>query len=165
MKLTGSPRTVSRVKSALLGGRPRTLFLRWLLLNVFAVGFLAKMGLSYGGRIHGPSLIAIPVILFTFTHATRLAGLICWRSDDPLSLKTKLLHDLKYVRHWAEQIQYMAMLSTIFGIWVLLTDKGGNLHDRLLNGGGVAFSGTFVGIFASFILMQSQRMIEDELDR
>jgi hypothetical protein len=147
--------------------RERTLFLRWALLNVVAGMFLGSLGIRYGARVHGPSLVAVPLILAVWAYASAIGGRICWHTDGVLPgtrAAVKLAHDAKYVRHWAEQIQYMAMLSTVFGIWVLLTSQGGDLHDRLLAGGGVAFSATFVGIFASLILMQTQRMIEHSLE-
>ena len=142
----------------------KTLFLKWCLLNSLAIVFLVYLASQYAGRLHGPSLIAVPVILLAYAWAQGIAGWICWRADNPQVSRKWLLHEAKYVHHWAEQIQYLAMLATVFGIWTLLTDHGGNLHDRLLNGGGVAFSATFTGIFCSLILMQCLRMIDNDLD-
>lgn len=145
--------------------KSKPLFLKWTLLNALAIAFLGFLGSRYGNRIHGPSLIAIPVILAAYAWAAYLAARVCWFADDAHPhQRRRFLHDLKNVHHWTEQIQYMAMLATVFGIWTLLTDKGGDLHDRLVNNGGVAFSATFTGIFASLILKQVQRVIEDDLE-
>lgn len=147
--------------------RDRLLFVKWFFLNALTVVFLIAMTLAYGGRVHGPSLVAIPVILAVYAFAQFGAAKICWRANEVTAQTASawaLLHEAKFVRHWAEQVQYLAMLATVFGIWKLLTDQGGNLHDRLINGGGVAFSATFVGVFASLFLMQTLRMIEHDLE-
>lgn len=147
----------------------RDLFLKWVLLNVLALVFLTVGGLAYAHRIHGPSLVVVPLMLVVYSYAAAYAGRICWRAGDHDRSAWKLqrlLHEAEYLNFWVWLLQMMGMLTTVYGFWLLLTSGGTdqNLHDRILSGGGVALVGTWVGIFTSVILAASHRMIEHDLE-
>ncbi len=154
----------------------RQLFLKFVLLNAVASVFLVALGLVYGGRVHGPSLVAVPVILLLALYAQIGAGRICWEADNLMGAsfgtraegpkqRARLLHDAKYLGHWAWCAQVTGILSTVLGFWMLLSAGGGteDLHTRILTGGGVALVGTFVGTAVSMLLVQTERLIEHEL--
>lgn len=145
--------------------RKKPLFLKWLLLQAVAILSIAAIGAAYGGRIHGISLAAIPIILATFTWATFLGGRACWwlgKNKDRTALR-----EAQYLNFWGWVCQIEGILCTIFGFWVILTQGTDTeaLGERIQNGGSVALAGTFVGVFCSMILAMEERMIEHEASR
>jgi hypothetical protein len=146
----------------------RELFLKWALLNALFAVLLVTLAVAYGGRVHGPSLVAAPLILAVYAYAASFAGRICWRGESPRPFeREKLLHEMRYLPYWAWVVQMLGIVSTVLGFWLLLSKGGGDqdLHDRILSGGGVALVGTFVGILTSLVITATHRMIEHDLER
>lgn len=137
------------------------MFVRWALLFVVSLVALTGMGITYGGRVTGPSLVAIPIIAIVFISASLFAGLLCWNADaDP----EVTVHRADWLTFWAWVTPMIGIMGTVFGFWSLLTAGGNNvdLHNRIQNGGGVALVGTFLGVLSSVILSAMHRMIEHD---
>lgn len=161
----------------MMARRTRPLFTKWALLNgLLAVG-VAGLAAHYGSRVHGASLISIPAIVIAYLYASTLGGRIAWDADstprpnastrDYLWEKRArdLLHRAHWLGFWAWTCQILGILSTVFGFWLLLSQGGDTttLGHRIQNGGGVALTGTFVGILCSLALQMQQRLIEHDV--
>lgn len=151
-----------------LNHKDRKLFTTWAFINCLTVVFLGAMAIVYGHKIHGPSLVIIPVILVVAAGASAFAGRICFELGERVTPKRKehLLHKAKWLTFWAWVTPMIGILGTVFGFWKLLTGGGSNsdIHARVQSGGGVALIGTFVGVVCSVVITGIHRMIEHELE-
>ncbi len=147
----------------------KELFLKWVLLNAVCAVAIIVFGIAYGSKVTGTSLIIAPAILVLGIFASAHAGRLCWRAASiekfDASDKRKLLHEARYIQHWAEVAPMIGILGSAFGLWRMLGGGGSTteLHARIQDG-GVVFVGTFVGIFVMLALRQMKRFIEHELE-
>lgn len=146
----------------------RRLFLQWLLLNVAFVIGLIVLGLTYGGKLHGPALVTIPIILALGAYATAYGGRLCWEAGGEFIGETpvarNIVHRATYLDHWAWVCPMVGILSSIAGMAILISNNDpATLGNRIASGGGAIFYATFVGVLVSVILKHEQRMIEHEL--
>ena len=139
----------------------RKLFVKWALLNSLSLVFLGVLGILFGSKIHGPSVMAVPVILSIYGFAQYGAGRIAWNEQD-----RRLMHEARWLPFWAWIAQMVGILSTVYGFWRILTTSTTNeqLHANIQAGGGLALIGTFVGVYVSVILIATHRLIEHELE-
>lgn len=150
--------------------RERPLTLRWVLLNALLVTGLAVLAIEYGGRVHGASLLVVPVILAMYAFESFHGLRLCWRADQLPSELTvvaeKLLRETKDITFWAWNLQMTGILATIAGIWIIVTGTLdiSTLGPRLLEGMGVALVGSFVGLLCSQALAAQHRWIERRLE-
>lgn len=146
----------------------KTLFLKCLLVTGLTGVVLLTMALKYGSRIHGPSLAVIPLILLVAGRAVYESLKLAWLSDGKIEIgeREALVHTARWLNFYAWLAPMIGMMGTVLGIWLVLTSSGSvaNIHDRLLNGGGVVFAGTFVGILAAVTITTLHRLLEDALD-
>lgn len=160
---------IASLRSLCAATTARPLFLRWLVLQACAVAFFAGFGAAYGGRVSGPSLVAIPVILSVFALASLYAGRLCWRGDSAPSTPARqaILHDAEWVSFSSWLCQVAGIMATVFGVWELTQSQGDAtvLVARIRSGLGVALMGTFVGIACSVVLEKEKRWIEAMLGR
>ena len=146
----------------------RKLFVKWAMLVAFSVVFIAALGIAYGSKIHGPSLVVIPIILLVYAYAAGSAGRICWLASGPDSTprgNKRLLHDSEWLIFWAWVTPMIGIMGTVFGFWKLLAGGGTDtdLHARIQAGGGVALVGTFTGVLVSIVLTLIHRLIEHDV--
>lgn len=145
----------------------RKLFVKWVMTTAVCNVLFVALGITYGSKIHGPSLAVIPIILVTYTYAAGVAARICWYASDdltPVSPK-RLLHDAEWLIFYAWVTPMIGIMGTVFGFWKLLAAGGtdADLHARIQAGGGVALVGTFTGVLVSVALTVMHRLIEHEL--
>ena len=99
----------------------KRLFLRWALINVLTVVLITAAGISFAAKIHGASLVAIPIILITGGIASAYGGLICWKADEAITdgwrpgdkEPVRLMHEAQYLIFSAWTCQMIGILSTI----------------------------------------------------
>src|SRR5207253_5902485 len=72
--------------------RRHPLFLRWALFQSVMVTLFAAAGLAYGGRLHGASLVVVPLILAVLAVTSGYAGLLAWRCDEGESIRDGVRH-------------------------------------------------------------------------
>jgi hypothetical protein len=60
----------------------RPMFLRRVVLQSVVATLLLAGALAYGGRLHGASLLMVPMILVVLVGTSGFAGLLPWRLDD-----------------------------------------------------------------------------------
>ena len=162
---------MSSVRTELSEVRERKLFVRWVLLSAVSVVAMLALGIVYGGRIHGPSLVAISLILLAYAASSVLAGRLCWELGEPHEFveanRDEILHRAKWILYWAWLAPMVGIMGTIFGMWSLITSSGtsSDLHARIVSGGGVALAGSFIGVLVTVFLTTAHRMIEHEIER
>lgn len=147
------------VPAALEGKR---LFTRWFLINAFFLTALVAAGLSYGDRIHGASLIAVPAILAVFAGASAFGGRISWLAEEWPRNTERLLHEAHWLHFWSWACQIAGIISTMLGFYVIIGAGSADLATRL-SGGKVALLGSLVGVVCSTVLAVEARLIEHEL--
>jgi hypothetical protein len=144
----------------------RPLFLRWVVLQSVVVTLLAATALAYGGRLHGASLVMVPVILAVLAGASGYAGLLAWRRDVGVSPEDGLRH----LWFAAGTCQLLGLLGTVAGFYAMFNDGGGtsgsevssDLAARVTHGASVALSATFVGILASLVILLEHHVLDGE---
>ena len=147
----------------------RSLFLKCVLVVSGTGVLLALLATKYAARVHGPSLVVVPIILIVMGRAAYEALRLAWAAEGKQQNfeRVPLIHSARWMNYWAWLSPMIGMMGTVMGIWLILTSNGGttaNLHDRLLNGGAVVFAGTFVGILGAVMITTLHRLIEDALD-
>lgn len=142
----------------------RTLLLKWAVLNAVSAVFLAAMGVSFGSQLKGAPLVGVGAILVVFAIGSGFGGRLCVEAEDPRIFANEVLHRASWLTFWAWICQMAGILATLAGLEILLSKGAGNLHDRLLHGGGIVFMSTFVGVFASIVITAIHRLIEHELE-
>jgi hypothetical protein len=148
--------------------RRRPLFLRWVVLQAVVATLLAATALAYGDRLQGASLARVPLILAVLAGASCYAGLLAWREDDGVSPSGGLRH----LWFAAGVCQLLGLLGTVAGFYAMFNQGGGSaataagasseLAARVTHGAGVALSATFVGIFASIVILLEHHVLDDE---
>jgi len=147
--------------------RRRPLFLRWVVLQSAVVTMLVAAALAYGGRLHGASLVMVPVILAVLAGASCYAGLLAWRLDAGVSPNGGLRH----LWFAAGVCQLLGLLGTVAGFYAMFNDTTGSsdataassdLAARVTHGASVALSATFVGILASIVLLLEHHVLDRE---
>ena len=144
----------------------RPLFLRWVVLQSIVLTLLAAAALAYGGRLHGASLVMVPVILAVLAGASGYAGLLAWRRDAGISPEGGLRH----LWFAAGTCQLLGLLGTVAGFYAMFNDGGGtsgaevssDLAARVTHGASVALSATFVGILASLVILLEHHVLDGE---
>jgi hypothetical protein len=143
-------------------GRP--MFLRWVVLQSVVVTLLAAAALAYGGRLHGASLVMVPVILAVLAAASGYAGLLAWRLDGG----TPTNGGLRHLWFAAGCCQLLGLLGTVAGFYAMFNDHGGgstasgDLAARVTHGASVALSATFVGILSSIVVLLEHHVLDRE---
>lgn len=149
----------------LRGDRP--LLLHWLLYNVAAIAGLIALAVTYASKIHGPSVAVIAIIIIITFSASLFGGRLCWAldTDRRTFTRSKTIKNAEWITFWAWTTPMIGMMGTVFGFWRILTAGGTDtdLHDRILSGGGVALSGTFIGIISTIFLSLIHRLIDHEV--
>ena len=129
-----------------------------------ACGTLAAVALGYGGRLHGASLVMVPVILLVLAATSGYAGLLAWRVDEG----EPATDGLRHLWFAAGVCQLLGLLGTVAGFYAMFNDGGGNagaapgsdLAARVTHGASVALSATFVGILASLVILLEHHVLD-----
>lgn len=147
------------------------LFLRWVLFQSVVATLLIAGGLAYGGRLHGASLVVVPLILAVLALTSGYAGLLAWRADEGLTVRTGLRH----LWFAAGVCQLLGLLGTVAGFYAMFENGGSgaassatgssDLATRVTHGAGVALSATFVGILSSLVILLEHHVLDDDVDR
>jgi len=141
------------------------LFLRWALFQSVVVTLLTAGGLSYGGRLHGASLVVVPLILVVLAATSAYAGLLAWRCDMGQSV-----HDgIRHLWFSAGACQLLGLLGTVAGFYAMFENGGGtaapgstDLATRVTHGAGIALSATFVGILSSLVILVEHHVLDGD---
>jgi hypothetical protein len=145
-------------------GSTRPLFLRWVVLQAVVATLLAAAALAYGGQLSGASLAMVPGILVLLAGASGYAGLLAWRADDGASPGEGLRH----LWFAAGVCQLLGLLGTVAGFYAMFSHNGltatasSDLATRVTHGAGVALSATFIGIFASIVILLEHHVLDSE---
>jgi hypothetical protein len=144
------------------------LFLRWVLFQSVVTTLLVAAGLAYGGRLHGASLLVVPLILAVLVVTSGYAGLLAWRADEGQSVAGGLRH----LWFAAGACQLLGLLGTVAGFYAMFENGNGSsagaatassdLAARVTHGAGVALSATFVGILSSLVILIEHHVLDDE---
>jgi MotA/TolQ/ExbB proton channel family len=142
----------------------RPLFLRWVVLQSVVATLLAAVAVGYGGRLHGASLVMVPVILLVLASTSGYAGLLAWRVDAGESATEGLRH----LWFAAGVCQLLGLLGTVAGFYAMFNDggestsatAGTDLAARVTHGASVALSATFVGILASLVILLEHHVLD-----
>jgi hypothetical protein len=147
------------------GGQGHPLFLRWVGLQAVVATLLAAAALAYLGQLRGASMMMVPLILAVLVGASAYAGLLAWRADDGTSPSGGLRH----LWFAAGVCQLLGLLGTVAGFYAMFNYGGAakatassELATRVTHGAGVALSGTFVGIFASIVILLEHHVLDGE---
>jgi hypothetical protein len=127
--------------------------------------------LAYAGRLHGASLVMVPLILVVLAGASGYAGLLAWRLDDGIPPNGGLRH----LWFAAGLCQLLGLLGTVAGFYAMFNEGGGASSDaasaasassdlaaRVTHGAGVALSATFVGILSSIVILLEHHVLDRE---
>jgi hypothetical protein len=150
-------------------GTRHPLFLRWVLFQSVVATLLVAAGLSYGGRLHGASLLVVPLILAVLAATSGYAGLLAWRADQGQSV----VGGLRHLWFAAGACQLLGLLGTVAGFYAMFENGNGSsagaasaassdLAARVTHGAGVALSATFVGILSSLVILVEHHVLDDE---
>ena len=148
-----------------LQGHP--LFLRWVALQAVVATLLTAAALAYGSQLRGASLMMVPLILAVLAGASTYAGLLAWRADGGASPDGGLRH----LWFAAGVCQLLGLLGTVAGFYAMFNHGGtaaatatasSELATRVTHGAGVALSATFVGIFASIVILLEHHVLDGE---
>lgn len=142
---------------------PHPLFLRWVLFQSVAITLLVAGGLAYGGRLHGASLVVVPLILAVLAGTSAYAGLLSWRCDEGESVQDGIRH----LWFAAGACQLLGLLGTVAGFYAMFENGTGtaapgstDLATRVTHGAGVALSATFVGILSSLVILLEHHVLD-----
>jgi len=149
--------------------RRHPVFLRWVVLQAVVATLLATAALAYGNQLEGASLAMVPVILAVLAGASGYAGLLAWRTDEGASVTGGLRH----LWFAAGTCQLLGLLGTVAGFYAMFNHGGAptaaaaatastDLATRVTQGAGVALSATFVGIFASIVILLEHHVLDSE---
>lgn len=142
------------------------LFLRWVLFQSVMLTLFLAGGLAYGGRLHGASLVIVPLILAVLVGTSGYAGLLAWRADEGVPV----LEGIRHLWFAAGSCQLLGLLGTVAGFYAMFEDGNGNtaspgstdLATRVTHGAGVALSATFVGILSSLVILLEHHVLDRE---
>lgn len=146
----------------------RRLFLQWALINALFVVFLVA-GASTA-KLHGATLVAVPIILLLYVCASAWGGCLSWRADEAWNLtsdwkRRAILHDAEWLNRGAYALQIAGIMSTMIGFYLILqTSDAGDLSAKL-SGGSVALLGSFVGVLCSLLILLQQWLLEHALGK
>jgi Na+/H+-translocating membrane pyrophosphatase len=138
-----------------------------VVLQSVVATLLVAAGLAYGDRLHGASLVMVPLILAVLAGASAYAGVLAWRRDDGRSPAEGLRH----VWFAAGVCQLLGLLGTVAGFYAMFNDgpqnsagsgQASDLATRVTHGAGVALSATFIGILSSIILLLEHHALDGE---
>lgn len=139
----------------------RPLFLRWVALNAVVATILAALTHAYAARLHGASLLMVPLILAVLVVANGYAGLLAWQ-EDTVGMDRRGLRHLWFA---AGVCQLLGLLGTVAGFYAMFNNSGPgpdtDLAARVTHGAGVALSATFLGIFASIVLLLEHHALDE----
>lgn len=144
----------------------RRLFLQWALLNALFVVFL--LAGAAAAKLHGATLVAVPIILLLYAATSAYGGRLCWRADaanadDDLRTARWILHDADWLNRGAYTLQIAGIMSTMIGFYLILqTTDAGDLSAKL-SGGSVALLGSFVGVLCSLLILLQHWLLEHTL--
>jgi hypothetical protein len=148
--------------------RGRPLFLRWVVLQAVVATLLAAVAFAYGDKLGGASLAMVPLILAVLAGVSGYAGLLAWRADDGASPSSGLRH----LWFAAGTCQLLGLLGTVAGFYAMFNgggagaaataDASSELAARVTHGAGVALSATFIGIFASIVILLEHHALDSE---
>jgi hypothetical protein len=144
------------------------MFLRWVVLQSVVVTLLLAAVLAYAGRLHGASLVMVPLILVVLGGASGYAGLLAWRLDDG----TPPDGGLRHLWFAAGLCQLLGLLGAVAGFYAMFNEGDGGSSDaasassdlaaRVTHGAGVAGSATFVGILSSIVILLEHHVLDRE---
>jgi hypothetical protein len=144
------------------------LFLRWVLFQSVVATLLIAAALAYGGRLHGASLVVVPLILAVLGLTSGYSGLLAWRADEGVPVRTGLRH----LWFAAGVCQLLGLLGTVAGFYAMFENGGtsasgsatasSDLATRVTHGAGVALSATFVGILSSLVILLEHHVLDDD---
>jgi MotA/TolQ/ExbB proton channel family len=141
------------------------LFLRWVGLQAVVATVLAATALAYLDQLQGASLMMVPLILAVFGGASAYAGILAWRADGGASPSGGLRH----LWFAAGVCQLLGLLGTVAGFYAMFNHgstetatAATELATRVTHGAGVALSATFVGIFASIVILLEHHVLDGE---
>jgi hypothetical protein len=148
-----------------VGSVRHPLFLRWVLFQSVVATLLVAGGLAYGDRLHGASFVVVPLILAVLAVTSGYAGLLAWRTDEGLPVRTGLRH----LWFAAGACQLLGLLGTVAGFYAMFENGGtgaatasSDLATRVTHGAGVALSATFVGILSSLVILLEHHVLDDD---
>jgi hypothetical protein len=145
----------------------RPLFLRWAVFQSAVLTLLIAAALGYGDRLHGASLIMVPLILLVLAGASGYAGYLAWRFDAGESPNGGLRH----LWFAAGVCQLLGLLGTVAGFYTMFngSNAGGtgdagsaDLATRVTQGASVALSATFIGILSSIVILVEHHVLDRE---
>src|SRR5262249_45822416 len=96
------------------------LFLRWVLFQSIVATLLTAAGLADGGRLPRASLVVVPLILAVLTLTSGYAGLLAWRADVGVPVRTGLRH----LWFSAGVCQLLGLLGTVAGFYAMFETGG-----------------------------------------
>ena len=144
------------------------LFLRWVLFQSVVATLMIAAGLAYGGRLHGASLVVVPLILAVLASTSGYAGLLAWRADEGGSV----LAGLRHLWFAAGVCQLLGLLGTVAGFYAMFetgrasaagsATGSSELAARVTHGAGVALSATFVGILSSLVILLEHHVLDSD---
>lgn len=164
----------------MLTSAKRPLFLRWLILNVCVAVIVVIASVLLGGKLHGSALVAVPLILTTFSAVSLYGGRLFWQADNEISYwsypdqargtlgSTNIIHNAEHLWQAAGQLQLLGLLCTVGGFLIIFSGHAGNASDLLTaikEGAPLALSGTFTGIFTSQVLLLQHHFLTHVLRR
>jgi hypothetical protein len=145
----------------------RPLFLRWAVFQSAVLTLLVAAALAYGDRLHGASLIMVPLILLVLAGASGYAGYLAWQFDGGASPNGGLRH----LWFAAGVCQLLGLLGTVAGFYTMFNGPtadgsgapgGSDLATRVTQGAGVALSATFIGILSSIVILVEHHVLDRE---
>jgi MotA/TolQ/ExbB proton channel family len=134
-----------------------------VVLQAAVATLLAAAALAYGDQLHGASLAMVPLIVAVLVGASGYAGLLAWRAD----AGTSPSRGLRHLWFAAGVCQLLGLLGTVAGFYAMFNHSGAanaasDLATRVTHGAGVALSATFVGIFASIVILLEHHVLDFE---
>jgi hypothetical protein len=143
------------------------LFLRWIVFQSAVLTLLIAAALAYGDRLHGASLIMVPLILVVLAAASGYAGYLAWQFDGGAEPNGGLRH----LWFAAGVCQLLGLLGTVAGFYTMFNgpatvgsgdSSGTDLATRVTQGAGVALSATFIGILSSIVILVEHHVLDRE---
>jgi len=140
------------------------LFLRWVVFQSAVLTLLVAAALAYGNRLHGASLVMVPLILVVLAGASGYAGRLAWQFDEGISPNGGLRH----LWFAAGVCQLLGLLGTVAGFYTMFNGSssggqgGSDLATRVTQGASVALSATFIGILSSIVILVEHHVLDRE---
>lgn len=134
--------------------------LRWILVQIALVFLLVGLAAVFGGRVHGVSLLAVPVILIVYAGFSVYGARLARYSDRG---RDKTVQDrLEWLEYGAWTCQMLGILATVAGFWIMFSEGADAeaLLENIKSGVGIALMGTFVGVLCSKALALQERMLD-----